>query len=212
MDTLVIDRSPSDCSVSKIGNPNTAPIQFTNNRIVGLIGAVLIALLTVEAAAQENDSGRTRRGDVGDALQIALPLAALSTSVIKKDWQGTGEFAKGFAASLGTTYLLKETISKERPDGRDDDSFPSSHTAVSFHAAAYIHERYSLKWALPVYVAAAYVGYSRVVDDRHDEQDVLVGAAIGYVAARYFTTEYQGVTITPALSENLYGVHLSYRF
>ena len=110
--------------------------------------------------------------------------------------------------TLVTSYGLKTVISKERPDGRDDESFPSSHTAVSFHAAGYLHERYGWKWGLPAYVAASFVGYSRVHDDRHDEQDVLVGAALGFVAARYFTTQYGGVQITPQIGEDFVGIRL----
>ena len=173
---------------------------------------LLLVASASSAHAETNPLGRTTTGEVGDALEIVIPAVTLAATLFNKDRQGTREFSFGLMATVGTTYVLKETISKERPDGRDDDSFPSSHTAVSFHAAAFVQERYGWKWATPMYLAAAWVGYSRVYDDRHDEQDVLAGAAIGYVAARYFTTSYKGVQLTPALTDNFVGVQLAYRF
>lgn len=164
------------------------------------------------ATAQHNPLGRTKTGEIGDVLEFALPAAVLAAAIANRDIDGAKEFGLGLLATIGTTYALKETIHKERPDGRDDDAFPSSHTAVSFHAAGYVHERYGWKWALPVYLAATWVGHSRIHDDRHDEQDVLAGAAIGYIAARYFTTEYHGVEIAPALGEGLVGLRLSYKY
>jgi membrane-associated phospholipid phosphatase len=173
---------------------------------------VLLVASASSAHADTNPKGRTTSGDVGDALEFVIPAVTLAATIINKDRRGTREFSAGLAATLGATYVLKESISKERPDGRDDDSFPSSHTAVSFHAAAFVQRRYGWKWATPMYLTAMWVGYSRVHDDRHDEQDVLAGAALGYVAAHYFTTQYNGVQITPALTDNFVGVQLSYRF
>lgn len=178
-----------------------------------LPAALLCCFLTVSSFAgpEQNSLGRTTTGDVGDALEIILPAVTLAATIAQRDYEGAKQFGVGLVATLGSNYLLKEAISKERPDGRDDDSFPSAHTAVSFHAAGYVHERYGLKWALPVYAAAGWVGYSRVYDDRHDEVDVLAGALIGYGFARLFTTTYQGVTVTPEFAEGYVGLQFSIR-
>lgn len=169
-------------------------------------------MLAHTAVAKTNPLGRTHTGEVGDALEIVIPLATLAATLAKRDYQGSREFSTGLLATLGATYMMKEWVSKERPDGRDDDSFPSSHTAVSFHAAAFVHERYGWKWAVPMYLTAAWVGHSRVHDDRHDEQDVVAGALVGYAAARYFTTDYRGLEVTPALAEGYVGLSVSYSY
>ena len=176
-----------------------------------IVLAMTASLLVATANAGENPAGRTRTGDVGDALEIIMPVAALSGTLINKDWEGGKQFGYGLLTTLVATNGLKAAISKERPDGRNDDSFPSSHTAVSFHTATYLQERYGWKFGLPAYVAASYVGYSRAHDEAHDEQDVIAGAVIGYLAARYFTTEYRGVEVAPVIGEDVVGLTFSYR-
>ncbi|MEM7099588.1 MAG: phosphatase PAP2 family protein [Pseudomonadota bacterium] len=169
-------------------------------------------LVTSLVHAGDNPLGRTRTGDVGDALQIVLPATAFAISLAKDDKEGRNQFLTGFATTLASSYVLKESISKERPDGRDDDGFPSSHTAVSFQAAGYLHERYGWKWGLPAYIAAAYVGHSRVHDDRHDEIDVISGALLGLVTARIFTTAKDDLVVTPQIGEGYVGLSLYREF
>lgn len=174
-----------------------------------VLGASLLLASLVHAA--ENPAGRTTTGEIGDALEFVVPAAGLAGSLIKRDWQGSRQFAYGLLSTIAVTHGLKATISKERPDKRDDDSFPSSHTAVTMHTAAYLHERYGWRYGLPAYLAAAYVGYSRVHDERHDEQDVLAGALVGYVAGRLFTTRYQQLEVVPLVGEDVVGLTLRLR-
>ncbi|MEM7079410.1 MAG: phosphatase PAP2 family protein [Pseudomonadota bacterium] len=178
----------------------------------GAPGVCLVAILVAHPAlAGENPAGRTTTGNIGDALEIVMPLISLSAAVAQEDWEGAQEFGVGLASTIATTYVLKQSINKTRPDGRDRDSFPSSHTAVVMHASTFIHERYGWRWAVPMYVATAFVGHSRIHDERHDEQDVLAGAVIGYVAARYFTTTYKGVRVQAAVDTDFIGVTFSLR-
>lgn len=169
-------------------------------------------MLAPASVAATNPLAGTRSGKVGDVLEKLVPLATLTATIVKRDYEGSKEFSAGLLATLGTTYAVKGLVNKKRPDGRDDDSFPSGHTAVTFHAAAFVHERYGWKWALPMYLTASWVGYSRVHDERHDEQDVVVGALVGYTAARFFTTEYRGIEVKPALAEGYVGLSLSYTY
>lgn len=176
---------------------------------------VLVCMTSTFTHADDNPLGRTTTGEVGDALEFAVPAVVLSSSLIKKDWQGARQMGLGLAATIASTHVLKSVVHKQRPDGRDNDSFPSSHTAVTMHAASFVHERYGWRWAAPVYATAAYVGYSRVYDDRHDEQDVLAGAVIGVVLARLFTTQFEserlaGLRVTPAVAPEFVGVSISY--
>lgn len=104
------------------------------------------------------------------------------------DWQG----AKQAAFSTGSAYLvtegLKQVFPEQRPDGSDNQSFPSGHTSVSFAAAATLEQRYGWKAGLPAHVVAAFVGLARVEAHKHHVHDVLVGAAIGEAPGWLFTS------------------------
>ncbi len=147
---------------------------------------------------------------MGDRLQVVLPATALLLTAIDRDWQGSRQFGVGFAATMASSHLLKGVITKGRPDGNGANAFPSAHSAVVFHAAGFVHKRYGFKRALAFYGAAAWTGYSRIYDDRHDFADVATGAAIGLVAAAFLTTRVGDVTVTPELAEGYTGIRLTY--
>jgi membrane-associated phospholipid phosphatase len=126
----------------------------------------------------------------GDVLLVALPLATASTAYwTEPNSEGLRQYINAAAATAVTTYALKWTIDKERPDG-DRFSFPSGHTSFCFTAAGFLQQRYGWKWGAPAYVLSGYVGWSRVVAKRHDYVDVLAGAAIGLLSAAYLTTPF----------------------
>lgn len=158
--------------------------------------------------------GESRAGseEAGDILQLLIPAVALGATLYKKDYEGTWQFVKAGAASQLTTELLKELIHKERPNGKDYKSFPSGHTMSAFHGASFIHERYGWKYAIPAYIGASFVGYSRVDADEHHIEDVLAGALIGILGNKIFTTPYEDVTIEPYAKNGVigYGVKIKW--
>jgi len=144
--------------------------------------ALWALLLTAFAVLAQPGAGQTPRGGMeraGDVLMIALPVAALGTTLALDDHRGSGQFLLGFAANAVVTKGLKILVSKDRPDGSDDESFPSGHTSVAFQSASFIHLRYGFRYGAPAYAFAALVGYSRQYARKHFIEDVLVGAAIG---------------------------------
>jgi membrane-associated phospholipid phosphatase len=125
----------------------------------------------------------------GDILEITLPVSALSLTFVYKDTNGTKQFIKSFGTTLGVTYFLKYTIHKKRPNG-GEHSFPSGHTSSSFASAAFIQKRYGWKYGVPAYLAATFVGYSRIECKAHYIEDVLAGALIGITASYLFTKKF----------------------
>ncbi len=122
-----------------------------------------------------------------DVLAIALPAAALTGTLLLRDWQGLKQGAFTALAAGGATLILKYSVKERRPDGSDWHSFPSGHTAVSFATAAYVQRRYGWKFGAPAYALATYVAWGRVYSHKHHWWDVVAGAAIGAGSAYIFT-------------------------
>jgi len=144
--------------------------------IVALLAAALLCAAAPRAAFGDSEPA-------GDVLRFALPAAAFAVTVRQSDREGRKQFYRSFAANVGATLLLKAAVDDERPDGSDDDAFPSGHASMAFHAAGFLHRRYGARKAWPAYVLAGFVGWSRVDADEHDEADVVAGAAIGVASA-----------------------------
>jgi membrane-associated phospholipid phosphatase len=82
------------------------------------------------------------------------------------------------------TDLLKRAVTRTRPDGSNNLSFPSGHTSTAFAWATVANAHYGWKAGVPSYLAASAIGLSRVTNDRHHLSDVLAGATIGIVTGR----------------------------
>jgi membrane-associated phospholipid phosphatase len=143
--------------------------------------AVLFAssLLAVASPARADEAAWGKASDIG---RDGLVIAALAVPAVQGDWEGAGQSAVAIAITRGTTDILKESISEERPDHSNDRSFPSGHTSMSFAAAASLEKRYGWQVGIPAHAVAAFVGVARVKADKHFWHDVIAGAAIGEAA------------------------------
>jgi membrane-associated phospholipid phosphatase len=164
-----------------------------------------LALLLLAPAAESASSTE----DAGDVLFVLLPVAGFATALIKQDREGQIQFAKAFAANAVATLGLKSAIDKQRPNGDCCDAFPSGHSSFAFMGATFIERRYGWKYGAPAYAAASFVAYSRVDADKHYVEDVVAGAAIGYLSSYFFTTRYPNVSITPIAQRDFAGVTFS---
>lgn len=150
----------------------------------------------------------------GDVLLVALPVAAISSTLILGDKDGSWQFLQGFALNGITTYSLKFLVKKERPDLSNNHSFPSGHTSATFQSAAFIQKRYGWKFGIPAYTLASYAGFTRLNANKHEFVDVLAGAVIGVGSAYIFTTPYQNehMELTFSKSDDSYLFGFKYQF
>ena len=149
---------------------------------------------------------------IGDGLAVIIPASAYGTTLYMNDHDGQTAFYKSVVLSSATTFGLKFTVKRERPDGSNDRSFPSAHAMYSFQGATFIHRRYGLKYSLAAYLGAAFVGYSRIEADKHYLGDVLAGAAIGSLSSWFFTDRYKDVALQPLAAYGSYGIMIAYRW
>lgn len=151
----------------------------------------------------------------GDILVFAAPVAGIITGLAMHDWQGIKQEAFTGLTAIGTTFVLKYTVNKTRPDFSNNHSFPSMHTTVSFAGAAYIQRRYGWGWGIPAYALSVYVGWSRIYAKKHDIWDVIAGAAIGigsaYIYTRPFAKKHK-LSICPMTDGDHMGVYANLTF
>lgn len=144
-----------------------------------------------------------------DDLRAASDVMMLSTAVAIPDpdapWKSRAERILveegGAILSTSTTAVLKKATGRERPDGSDEESFPSGHAS---RAAAYAAatagnlEELSLSprarsWLEgSAYALAAGTGWARVEGGVHFPTDVLAGEALGNFLGRVVHDTFLG--------------------
>lgn len=127
----------------------------------------------------------------GTDIAIALPVIAGGITVAKSDWNGTAQLFLDTTLTLGTAFALKYAVPEERPDHSDNQSFPSDTAALAFAPAQFLWDRYGWQYGLPAYIAAGYVGYSRVEAKQHHWWDVATSAGIAFGYSQFITTRYR---------------------
>ena len=150
----------------------------------GIACLLAAGMLAGPAHAGPIDGWQTA-GRVGE---VGLVAAALGKTIAEEDREGAKQFAFGMGTTVASTEALKRLVGSERPNGRDDRSFPSGHTSISFSAAGHLHARYGWEWGAPALVVASFVGWSRVEAREHRWEDVIAGALLGTASAHAFTS------------------------
>jgi membrane-associated phospholipid phosphatase len=174
----------------------------------GVFSLALSAVVASPAGAGDKDWRLL--SDVGQASLVAL---ALGDTIAHEDGQGARQLALSLALTEAETYGLKHGFPETRPNGRNNRSFPSGHTSVSFASAAYLHQRYGWKVGVPATVAAGLVGLARVEAHEHHWYDVVAGAALGEATAFLITSPKDDhVRLTPWADTRSAGVSLYARF
>jgi hypothetical protein len=177
-----------------------------------LIAMSLILLFPAPASAGgESEDGFQKFGDI---MQILLPAGAGLSTFLAGDgegsmWdrEGTKQYAKAFGTAWGTTYVLKASVQKMRPDGGARSSFPSGHTMGAFSGASFFGARYGWKWGVPAYTLATLTGVSRVTSSWHFADDVVAGASISMLSTWLYTTPHHSrIQARPTLDSDGVGI------
>lgn len=160
-----------------------------------ILNLIFLVLLPSISQAKSNIES------TGDIVQLAIPTIAYATTFIYDDNEGRVQFYKSFGLNMALTYGMKYAVNSPRPEGNGGQSFPSGHTSAAFQGASFLHRRYGWVYGVPAYIAASFVGWSRVEgeSDKHRWSDIAAGAALGIATSYYFTTNK--VIISPSISD-----------
>lgn len=178
--------------------------------LAGVLATTGLALATDQHIRDFLNDPHDRLGrtvsDVGNGLgdfAIVYPsLFALSVGTKLLHKRGAyGVSSRALKSTLlagGAAMALKAVLGRDRPADSSDDpyqfhlfrfkdnSFPSGHTAVAFALATSLARETPDKWTDAAFFTVATVtAYARMHDDRHWASDVVFGAGIGILSARF---------------------------
>lgn len=195
------------------------PFISTNQAVVS--GLVLFAAAFGDEGLREelqeyrgaSSNSMARLGNAfGEPLYVFSALGAgyLAGQVTGNSGLSRLSLKAGTAALVasGITAALKLTVGRTRPanDGDSDHfrpfsgsaSFPSGHTTLAFAVATVIADETTDPWSdIALYGAASLTGFARMNDDRHWASDVLAGALVGHLTARWLNRKSGPLVISP---------------
>ena len=178
--------------------------------VIGVVAATGLALANDQSIRNRlNDPhdalGRTISdigNGFGDPVIVYGSLFALSAGSKALGKKGVyGVVSRALKSALlagGVTAVLKTIAGRERPlDSIDDaysfhplsfkdNSLPSGHSALAFALATSFARETADKWTdLGFFTLATVTAYARMHDDKHWASDVVLGAGVGILSARF---------------------------
>ncbi len=202
--------------------PTKQSSHLVSQRVITVAGLLFAGALVgdqeFQEEVQEGRDGLTnsaaRIGNTFGDLRFIVP--ALTAAYVAGDIAGSSSVKAtavqaGAAAALATavTGALKYAVGRTRPYAARSSfdfhpfsgarSFPSGHTAVAFALATAVADQTHDGWSdYILYGAAMLTALSRINDNKHWTSDVLVGALVGHLSARWVTRRMGPLHVTPA--------------
>jgi hypothetical protein len=128
-------------------------------------------------------------GGRGDEIAMAMIAGGWLAHDDRLRNSGAGALESSIMAAT-ITKIGKKIARRERPDGSDNQSFPSGHATTAFALATAISNDYGNDHrAVPIiaYTLATSVAFARMNDNVHFPSDVVAGALIGRAVAKAVT-------------------------
>jgi membrane-associated phospholipid phosphatase len=183
-----LGRLPANLLRSAIGvfhRDNLGPL------LVGGAGAALGSLADDEVTDSINSSGsgwgnsfETAGGPIWGSLFTAAMFTAGRFSDHAQFRALTYDMVDAVVVNFGYSEAIKYAVGRERPNGDNNQSFPSGHASNAFTIATVVERHYGWRLGVPAYVIAGVVGASRIQQDKHYVSDVVAGATLGYIVGR----------------------------
>ncbi len=161
-------------------------------------------LLSLPSAQADNSAAKFASG-TGNVIYLAAGTLA---SLIEDGPDGK-DHALRTADSLLTSTLITEglkRIVREKRPGNDTarTSFPSGHATAAFAVAtmqSHYHPHQKLFW----YAGSTLIAASRVSLHRHYWHDVVAGAGVGFLTAKWELSRPRGLLLSPFIKNRSEG-------
>ena len=118
----------------------------------------------------------------GDAGRFALIFGALALPLRRRHRDAGFDALTAILASSATCKAIKPLVPQRRPNGEDNNSFPSQHAAECFAAGLALRQFFGEPAGVAGAGAATLVAMSRLFARKHRAIDVVSGIAIGAAA------------------------------
>lgn len=137
-----------------------------------------------------NDYAKDFSSTVDNYIQYlpgAVMLGMKACGVKGRSSWGRMLTSDAFTVAMMATLVnaSKYTVKVKRPDGSNDKSFPSGHTATAFMTATMLTKEYGhlSPWVgIGAYTVATGTGVMRIANNKHWLSDVFTGAGIGVIS------------------------------
>lgn len=120
------------------------------------------------------------------------------------------DIARAQILSQVIVQSVKVSVRRERPDGSNNMSFPSGHSASAFATAAVLHRHYGWKAGVPAYAFGSYVALARMAWNRHHATDVVMGMGVGLASARTVTMNLGGSKFNMGVQPQVGGASVNF--
>jgi membrane-associated phospholipid phosphatase len=206
---------------------NTKGLVSADNLLPLLLGAAATGTATIFDERTQNYFGPERRaawiGNSGEVIGHPALIGGTAGILLLTSCRTTNDrfkamsfdLSQGFVIDALITTGLKYSTQRMRPDESNNRSFPSGHASSSTMAATVLAHYYP-KTAIPAYLVAGFVGFSRIEKNKHWLSDVVGGATQGYIVGSTVTRHKTPFKVgrlqwTPMVSRTGFGALASIR-
>lgn len=151
--------------------------------------------------------------EFGDFMGTGIPGLLIALTQYRYDKEVGANHLNALAYTILSTWLIKEAVTKTRPNGANPHSFPSGHTSAAFASATSLYMSYGWTWGVPAFFISTFVGLERMAENAHWASDVWTGAALGIFWARAtHRKDPDSLKVTPFWGPEGKGLALSRNF
>jgi membrane-associated phospholipid phosphatase len=141
-----------------------------------LVGVTLLVLtFATSAYAETQPAAWTKGRPAADWISTGLVGAQIGADAWTSR-HALGGFACRIGLTVGAAEIVKHTVPRSRPDGSDQMSFYSEHTAL-----ATVSSGWKFQVGVPIAIGS---GYLRMAAGKHFASDVAAGAVAGVLAQK----------------------------